>query len=689
VLLEADRLIEDQEAHQIIADGHVEARYGKRTLRADRLIYDTEKKTIRAQGKVEITDGTGSVRFAEEAEVDESLNVGVATNFAVRLPGNGTAAASSAVLRPDGVRQLNRAIYTACPVCATDGNSGTTWTLKARTITDNPNSKMMSYRDVVLQIHGVPVFYLPYLTHPDPSEQRKSGLLMPDAGSNSAFGGYYAQPIYWAISPYQDLTVTPRFMTKVSPLGLYKYRKNFYSGSLQFDGSVTNEQDFDSRGNTFGERKLRESLFGAGAFQINDYWRWGFNVAQVSDDLYLKRYQINDDPELRAPYTTDLARLFSQLFVTGQGPNTYSNVALITAQGLREGDTDANLPKILPKGEVNWTTRDPLVGGQARLQASTVNLVGVGGVDSARASAGGEWALERAIGPGLVVNPYLQARTDYYWINNFNGIENQSFARSVGLAGVELRYPLISATKSASFIVEPIVAATYATPARNQNRIPNEDSQAFELDETNLFRPNVTPNYDLWEPGARVAVGVRASAITNLGTASATFGQRFKEEDDTAFSSTSNIAKQRSDYVASVSADLGPHFGGDVRLRLDNASLDVVRLDAGLRASLWKVSAYTRYFDVNQGLRGSDPSQELATGLNVQLSKSWSMTYGLRRDLDSDINLSQDASVTYRNDCLFLQVMYTQNETVDRVLGPREGIQFRLGLSTLGVFGNR
>lgn len=687
VVLEADRVIQDTAANQVIADGNVEARYRDRTLKADRLIYDTVKQTIRVEGNVQILDADGTARFAEEAEVDESLNVGVATAFSMRLPGGGTAAASSAYMRPDGVRQLNRVVYSACPVCEED-KGDVTWTLKARQLESDPKKKKITYHDVVLQFHGVPVFYLPYFSHPDPSKERQSGLLFPDIGQSQRFGGYYEQPIYWSISPYQDLTISPRLMTKVNPLFGVEYRKRFWSGQVDFAGSVTNETDFDGSGTRFGEEKTRGHVFGAGAFRIDDYWNWGFNVAAATDDLYIKRYQVKDRTDLRAAYGSDLTRLFSQVNLTGQGPNSYISTAFIGVQGLRDGDTDANLPKVLPRFEYDRVMPDPLFGGQLRFQASSVNLVRNTGIDSARITGGAEWAMERVIGPGLVVAPYAQGRTDYYRVANYLGATEDTFGRSVGLAGVEVRYPFLRPGPNVSLMIEPVVAITAATTDQD-TRIPNEDSIAFELDDSNIFRPNVTPNYDLWESGERVAAGVRASAITSAGTLSAVLGRRWKTKDDPEFRPTTNLDSITSDYVGALSADLGRTFGADLRFRIDDETLDAVRFDAGLRAAIWRVNANLRYFDVKEGLRGTDPSQELTMNVGYRMSDRFRLSYAIRRDLDSDINLSQEAHLIYQDDCTFVEFVYSRNETFDRALGPTEGFQIRIGLSTLGVIGNR
>jgi LPS-assembly protein len=221
----------------------------------------------------------------------------------------------------------------------------------------------------------------------------------------------------------------------------------------------------------------------------------------------------------------------------------------------------------------------------------------------------------------------------------------------------------------------------------NDERIPNEDSLAFELDDSNLFRPNGAPNYDLWEPGPRLSVGVRASAVTDTGSATAVFGRRFRAEEATDFAEITNLRDQESDWVAGLSADLGPQLGGSLRLRLDDESLDVTRLDASVRTELGRVSAVARYFSVEDSLAPGAPSEEIAGTVGLGITKNWRVSYGLRRDLDSALNLSQNARLSFQDDCTFVEFVYSRTETTDRSLGPSEGFQIRVGLSTLGVFG--
>ena len=99
--------------------------------------------------------------------------------------------------------------------------------------------------------------------------------------------------------------------------------------------------------------------------------------------------------------------------------------------------------------------------------------------------------------------------------------------------------------------------------------------------------------------------------------------------------------------------------------------------------------ARCRYFTVDEDLLldPTAPNEEIQASLGVELARGWRMQLGLTRDLDSDINLRQDIRAIYEDDCTFLEIAYTRSETRRGTIGPDEGLQIRIGLRSLGVFG--
>ncbi len=694
VLLEADEVINDEAAGTVTAQGDVQVRYQGRTMRADQLVYNLETGVIRAIGNVQIVLEDGSTTYADAVEADEAMNVGAASELRARLGDSSTLAARAAIRRGEDSSELQHVIYTSCPVCET-GDQPPTWSLRARRAVQDRETRTISYQGAVLEVVGVPVLYLPFIAHPDPSVGRASGFLPPNIGRNRRLGTFYAQPYYWAISPSQDLTASLRLHGNVNPLIGLDYRKRFWSGELSIDTTFTNEQLFDSDGERFDEELFRYSVFAQGRFDINEDWIWGFGVESAYDDQYLRRYDVDGAGERRGPYIGRDTRLISQIYAIGQDENSYSSIAFVNFQGLREEDTSELLPLILPFAQTEQVLQEPLFDGQVRLQANLAALrrnddgVGPFQGNDGRMSLTATWRRDAIFGPGMVFSPFAQVRGDVFSVETTEE-EYETFTRGLGLAGAEISWPFMRPGERFDMIVEPVVMGAVATDAAEDDRVVNEDSLAFELDDSNLFRPNAAPNYDLWEPGPRVSVGLRATARAHTGeSASLIFGRRWREEQADGFTERNNLAGETSDWVAAGQIDLGRNFGAEGRVRLDEDSLEVQRIDARVRGAVGRFHGQIRFYETDEELLldPDDPNRELTALAGMDLARGWRLQAGLTRDLDSDINLRQDIRAIYEDDCTFFEISYTRTETQRGTIGPDEGLQIRIGLRSLGVFG--
>ncbi len=691
VTLEADSVSEEKTPHQVIAEGDVEAIYQGRVLRADRVIYNLDTKRVRASGNVQIIEADGSIRFAEEVEVDDKLRDGVATSFYSKLPGNATVMANSAIRKDGDKTLLGQAIYTACPICDAVGKAKKpTWTLRARRATQNEKTKMISYRDAVLDIGGAPIVYLPYFTHADPTAGRRSGLLPPGLSQSSGAGFSYEQPYYWAISPSQDLTIAPQWLSNVEPVLNARYRKRFYSGMLDVEGSITDEQQFTSDGDKYGDKAVRGHIFGKGQWQINDYWNWGFGVEETSDDLYTIRYKVSGENKERGPFVTRPYSLIDQVYLEGRDSSSSALIAAMKFNDLTIANDAAVLPQVLPYISYLKQIDSPVLGGKITLDFNSATLTRKeNGVDSSRTSFDLSWSRRQIIGPGIVLEPFAEGRGDYFKINDYPtpGVED-SFGRGYASAGTVVRWPF-RRDGALSVIVEPIAMVAIGTNKPNDSRIPNEDSPSFELDETSLFRGNAAPNYDLIEGGTRASLGVRVSAMTSNGMSGSAFiGRRWKSEGDSTFTPASNLDKTASDYLAAVETNLG-RMNVNVRMRLDSDNMSLQRIDAGVSTFVGPVTVGARYYKYDKSLIASDiPAEQLQLSSMVNVRKNIWLSYQLTRDIESNTNRNQRFGVVYRDICTTIGLYYERDEIQNRQIGPSDGFVLQLTLATLGSVGN-
>ncbi len=715
VVVEADDIENDDANNQIIATGNVIVEYDGRTLRADRLTYDLTARRIYAVGNVQIFDPDGTQRFADEIEVDENLVDGYASNFSTRLPSGATAIARSAVREASGINALDKVIYTACEVCEETGGTPT-WSLRARRAVLNQETQMISYRDAVLEVAGIPVFYLPYFTHPDPTSDRRSGLLVPRFGVSSKLGAFYQQPYYWTISDSSDVAIAPAVYGNVNPLLEIDYRKRFYSGQIRINASGTNEQEFDSDGEKFGEKEWRSHVFAEGRFAVNANWIWGFGVEHASDDLYSRRYDISGENDLRGLYGSQPRQLLSQIYTQGQGLNYYADAAAFKVQSLQAAVDDATIPVLAP---LAFAERTFDFGGYGNLaiNASTAILSRDTGFDSQRVSLGADWQTSRVLPGGLLLEPFAEVRGDYYALDEELSGED-SVSRAVGTVGTEIAWPLVRNGESVDILIEPRAMLAYSVTDPNEEAIPVEDALLFELDEATLFEANASSGYDLYEGGGKAAFGVSTTASWRGGLqARASAGVRWREEEDPTFNRLSNLDQSQSDYITSIGVDYRNNASFEARFRLNEEDLSVSRFDLRGSVDIGRVTAALRYYALDESITLAETRDEgFDASAEVRLTEHVSLLYRQLRDVagtpvalrdpltdallrdpvtnevlfeQSARDLRRSIGVAWTDECSRFEISFERSESLDRSLGPNDKIQFRFYLLSLGTVGDR
>ncbi|WP_321489783.1 LPS assembly protein LptD [uncultured Hyphomonas sp.] len=688
VVLEADYVYELRDENSIVAEGNVEALYDGRILRADRLIYNRTTERVRATGNVVIIDQDGTQQFSDEVEVGSNLTDGYAIGYSARLPDGATVVANSAIRQPDGINAMDQVIYTACPICEAKGQKPT-WSLRARRAVLDQESQMISYRDAVLEVMGIPVFYFPYLAHPDPTSERRSGFMIPSAGFSSKLGTFYQQPYYWAISESSDLTIAPMVSDNVNPMLELDYRKRFYSGAIKLNTSLTREKDFDSDGLKFGDEKWRGHLYGSGRFAVTNQWQWGFGVETQTDDLYDRRYDLDGQGDERGIYLSQPRRLLSQIYAVGQGDSYYTDVALLSIQGLREGDADGALPTVSPLmfSEKYWDLGDY---GFASVNASTAILRRDVGTDSQRVSVGTDWSAYKILPGGFTFEPFAELRGDYYQLDK-NSTDGDNATRLVGNAGTRIAYPMIRPGKTVDIMLEPEVMAAWGTSNSNDPVIPNEDALLFEMDETVLFDANSVAGYDLYDGDGKISAGLTARAVWKDGPEfSATIGRRWRSRTDDAFNTVSNLDGTASDWMVATTADFGSLLRIDTRVRLDDDGMQLNRIDTRVSTQTKRWRAAAQYYKLSDRLNpgGLGEDEGIFLSGEFRVTDRYSILFAQLRDISDNLNVQRNFGIAYEDDCSRLELIYTRTELQDRTQGPSENIQIRFSLKTLGDFGS-
>ena len=689
VYLDADELIQNREHGLYIARGNVRVQTGDRVLFAEELTYNPAINRVVASGGVQIFDGAEPAQFAHEVELSDDLREGVAHGFTTLLENNGRAAAGAALRRADGSVELSNAYYTACELCE-DGEGEPTWRLRASQVVRDTQNKVIYYRNVRLEILGLPILYSPVFAHADPSAARRSGFLFPVLNNSNRLGFTYQQPYLWAIGPSQELVVSPRYMSNVNPLIQLDWTRRFYSGGMTIKTSFTYEEEFDQDGK-FGEEELRGHVFADGLFYFNENLRWGFGVEAASQDLYLRRYGYEQSQD-RADglfIIADQRMLINQLFFIGDGEFFHGDATLIHFNKLQENFDDDTLPFISPLIRFGAQLPLPNWAGDLDFSFNTVNLHRNAGDNYTRASLGLDWERPTFLPGGIRAEAFAMARADAYSFNDTDRfgeeIDRTNLTRALGAAGLEASLPFVRPGRTVTWLIAPRVAAVFASSDNADQAPANVDSTSIEFQQSQLFDAARSNGYDLWEDGARVDVGLTVAADWDgalPGEVEMFAGRSFRLDGEQRFPASSGLADDDSDWIGQIQIDLG-QFVLDARARVDSETQEINRLDLTTGFEAWRVSMNARY------TRRTDAAstrqlEELTARAGFDLTRSWSVIYDGVIDLEDNEVRRQRAGLQYRDECTSLRILWERDNIDVANLGPSDSVKLEIVLFTLG-----
>ncbi|MFQ5784366.1 MAG: LPS-assembly protein LptD [Alphaproteobacteria bacterium] len=685
VVVRADDLTYDEKKGLVVASGNVEIAQGERVLLADEITYNQDTGMVTATGNVTLLEPSGEVIFADYVELDDEMRRGIIRDLHILLT-DGSRFAANGALRTGGNRtEMRKVVFSPCRLCPDHPDKAPLWQIKAVRVVHDEERQVIEYSDAFLEFFGVPVAYTPYFSHPDPTVKRKSGFLTPSFANRSKLGFTAEVPYFFNLAPNRDFTFSPIFTSREGVVLGGEYRERTNSGAFKLSGSITRPKRRGDNGERLPGRDTRGHIKGSGLFDLNDAWRWGFNISRSTDDTYLRRYGFGFEDTLT-----------SRLFMEGFEGRSYAAINGYTFQGLEPTDDPGETPLVLPIADVNFIGDPGPFNGRFTLDSNLMVLTRNQGIDSRRLSVTGGWQVPY-LGPlGDIYTLTTSLRGDLYLVDTAesprepaDGDTEDLIGRFVPQLSLDWRYPLIRHSGSVRQIIEPVFKFAVSPNFGKPNKIPNEDSQDFEFDDTNLFSLNRFPGLDRVEGGTRISYGLRMGAYgAGGGRTTAFLGQSFRAKADSTFDPGSGLDDNFSDYVGRVTVSPNDFIDLSYRFRLDNNNFtsrrSEVDLAAGpewLRFNLGFLSLDATSVNLDEGV---GKRQEIDVSALARFSDNWSLTAFHRRDLTADRTIDTGAGIVYEDECLFISVEGSRRFTEDRDFEPETSVKFVIKLKHLG-----
>jgi LPS-assembly protein len=670
VNLTADEMSFDRENGLVSAYGNVEITHGERTLTADRITYNQKTDIVQAAGNITILEPTGEILFADQITITGDLKDGLIHNIGVILADRSRLAAQGAKRSGAVVTELRQGVYSPCNLCADDPEAAPLWQIKAVRVIHDKRSKTIEYRDAWLEFYGIPVMYTPYFAHPDPSIQRKAGFLAPGFGGSSDLGFVTRLPYFYPIDDSSDVTATPALSESEGFQLTLDYRKRFKNGKLDAQVSGINDSEGDFRGHVFSE----------GLWDINRTWRAGFDINRATDDTYLRRFGF-DSPSV----------LESRVFAEGFRGRNYLAVNAYSFQDQRADADSIDSPFVLPLVEFSHVGEPDRFGGNFNVDASFLVVSrDDSGNDTRRISLRPSWNRRFSDPIGNLFGFSAGIWADAYHVDNVSRDNGTSFTGVTGrmypYVSLDWRFPLISTLGKAHQTLEPIVNVVMSPNGGNPEEIPNEDSQEFEFDDTNLFGVNRFGGVDRVEGGTRVNYGVKWGLLGPTGRGlSLLVGQTYRFHTDDTFSEGSGLEDDLSDIVATARINPSEYFDLGYRTQFAKDGFSPRRHQVQLSAGVPLLRASTSYifFEEPEDSEFSG-REELTLGLASQFTREWRVNFQAVRDMAADEMRSLVSDLVFENECLVVTARLSRTFYEDRDLQPTDAFTINLLLKTLG-----
>jgi len=743
MLVRATEIDYDYTNERVSAVGNVQLYYGNSTLEADRVIYDQKTKRLHAEGNVTLSANDGTVTHAQIMDLSDDYRDGFVDSLHIDGPDDTRFAASRAERSTGNYTIFHNGTYTACEACKDDPTKPPKWQVKAMRIIHDQNEKMLYFEDAKLEVLGVPLAYLPYMSAPDPTVKRKSGVLVPTFGTSTVYGAAFAVPYYWALAPDYDATFTPMITTRQGPLLQGEFRQRLMDGSYTIRGSGIFQLDknvFIQNGTpTAGYRDWRGSIETSGQFNLSDKWVWGWDGTLLSDKTYLQDYGLYRNAQQASLLKSTPDTALSQLYISGRGDRSYFDARTLYFFGFSTADDQKQIPWVRPVIDHDYVFNQPILGGELSFRnnltsitrdsanfdpvTTTANnnglclptnadpsvknstnclLRGVPG-DYTRLST--EWTWKRTVidSYGQMFTPFFKLRADVAdmdianqpGVSNYIPIGHTDVGRVMPTAGLEYRYPLISVEAWGTQTIEPIGQLILRPNETQVGKLPNEDAQSLIFDDSNLFKVDKFSGWDRVEGGGRANVGIQYTAQFNRGgNVNFLFGQSYQlyGQNSFALASTSNagidsgLDTARSDYVARASYQPNSTFTFTSRFRMRESDFTLQRTELEATASFgrWTTSVMYGDYAAQPEIGFLDRREGILASARFKVNPNWMLLGAARYDIINHEISQTQLGVGYIDDCLILALNYITDYAYSGSLSVNHSFMMQVSLRTLG-----
>ena len=595
-----------------------------------------------------LAENTGSIA---NGSFVANINENTPSRFNKELRGTAT----KIFLEGEDKKKLENAKVTTC-----DAGQNEWFITSDETIIDQSSGNIKA-KHATLTLKGVPIMYSPYVDFSTTS-QRKSGWLLPTAGSTTTSGFETSIPYYFNLSPTHDATLTSRYMEKrgLQFDGEFRYLSKNYKGTSEIqylnkdrDADIDNRYLLDIKhqhnfGNGFSGTVEYEKV----KSNDNNYFADMSTSIAVTSQVSLRQtahldYKKTDD-------SSDIeGSLKVQEFQNLTSASPYELKPSFNLSYKKDWEDKADQSLFLQTGaDFSYDQFD--TGNNAAKNIATGSRIA--------STPSVSFPMEASFG---FLKPKMIANLRHYDLDDASTSQKSLAIPTVSLdSGLYLDRPFKLSGYNFTQTLEPRIFYTY-TPYEDQSDIPYFDTSLNELNTTTIFQENQFSGKDRVMDTNAITTALTTRVIDDSGYdwMLLTMGQRFYlsdrkvlEEDRYA---NSSYKGDKSDFLVGAQANLTKSLKitSDYEYNFSEDTTNKFTAAARFRPEPGKVLNASYRMVLNPSSGKYDVKQYLLSG-QWPLSSGWSALASYNYDIYERQDIESMVGAEYDAGCWSAQMMF-------------------------------
>ena len=577
---------------------------------------------------------------------------------------------SNSIRLKDNKSIFDKNIFTMCDYRKND--KCPPWSIQSSKMIHDSKKKTIYYDNAVIKVYDLPIFYMPKLSHPDPTVNRRSGFLTPDFSDSKNLGPGISVPYFWAINKDKNFSLTNNLFIDQHPLIVGEFHQAFKNTNFLIDFGYTKGLKDKKKLKQTGDSdhlftKIVKNFESSGGSKNT----LNITTQHTSNDKYLELYKLKSN---LVDYNK--RTLENSLDFTHENENLFFGFNASIFETLDENYND-KYEYILPE----ITLEKNLFRNQNFGSLNLASNYKINKYDTNKLSNflvnDFDWDIKEInFNSGIKSKIIGNFKNLVYNTKNLNEYKEETSNEFYGVLGYLTEINFIKENNLIQHLLKPKLLLRYSPGSMRK------DNDGSRLNPVSAFNLNRVDNIYNFENGLNATVGLDYNIKKNDTELDFSVAQIINEKENKKMSSKTSLDEKLSDLVGSANLKLSDKIKLNYDFSLDQNYNNLNYNEIGTTINLGPINFGFDYLEERKHIGNKNYVKSKIEYNNIE---NRVLSFETKRNLITDSAEFYNLSYEYLNDCLRAGLVYRREFYNDSELEPENSLMFKI---TLTPFGN-